>query len=194
VSVPAGADGAAVRGRTPGPGEPGGTGEATAARARSGEQAAPRAYAYVLRSTAQRPRTEAEVRAALESRGDAEVADEVVDRARAAGAVDDAAFARLWVEDRGCARGYGVARLRRELRRRMVPEPLIDDALLLVEDRDDLAVATDLARARLRQLPPSLQPEAIARRLQAYLVRRGHPPGLAQRVAIEVSGLDRVWD
>lgn len=167
---------------------------AARAEAGPGGETVGRAFAYVLRSTAQRPRTEAEVRASLESRGFGDVADEVLDRARAAKAVDDAAFARLWVEDRGRTRGYGVARLRQELRRRLVPGPLIEDALLLVEDRDDLAVATDLARARLAALPPALQPEAIARRLQAYLVRRGHPPGLAQRVAIDVSGLDRVWD
>lgn len=153
-----------------------------------------RAFAFVLRSTAQRPRTEAEVRAALDARGWGDVADEVLARARDARAVDDAAFARLWVEDRGRSRGFGVARLRLELRRRLVPEPLIADALRLVEERDDLAVATELARARVGSLPASLQPEAVARRLQAYLVRRGHPPGLAQRVAIEVSGLDRVWD
>lgn len=153
-----------------------------------------RAFAVVLRSTGQRPQTEAEVRAGLARRGFDAEADAVVARARAVGAINDAAFARMWVEDRGRRRGYGAPRLRRELRRRLVPEPLVDDALALIEDRDDLGVATELARDRARQLPGSLQPEAVARRLQAYLVRRGHAPGLAQRVAVEVSGLDRVWD
>jgi hypothetical protein len=49
-------------------------------------------------------------------------------------------------------------------------------------------------RTRLRQLPARLEPEAVARRLTAYLVRRGHPPGLAQRVAITVSGIAEEWD
>lgn len=153
------------------------------------------AFAYLLRSTQHRPQTEAELRAKLAGR---EVPDEVAEaaltRARQAGVVDDAAFARAWVADRGHARGYGAVRLREELRRRLVPEPLVTDALATLEPRDDLAVATDLARDRLSRLPAALQPEAIARRLTAYLTRRGYPPALAQRVAIDVSGLDRVWD
>jgi regulatory protein len=153
------------------------------------------AVAFVLRSTQQRPQTEAEVRAKLVGRGaEPAVVEAALERVRAVGAVDDAAFAAAWVEDRGRGRGYGRARLREELLRRKVPAPLVEDALMVLEERDDLAVATDLARGRLRQLPASLQPEAIARRLQAWLQRRGYPAGLAQRVAIEVSGLDRVWD
>ena len=153
------------------------------------------AFAFVLRSTEHRPQTEAELRAKLAARGARdEVAEAALGRARGAGAVDDAAFARAWVEDRGRGRGYGTARLREELRRRLVPEPLIADALATLEARDALAVATDLARDRLHRLPPSLQPEAIARRLSGYLERRGYAPALAQRVAIEVSGLSRTWD
>jgi len=161
----------------------------------AGGDAVGAAVAFVLRSTQQRPQTEAEVLGKLAGRDvDADVAETALARAREVGAVDDAAFARAWVEDRGTGRGFGTTRLRQELRRRLVPEPLIADALAAIEDRDDLAVATDLARDRLPSLPAKLQPEAIARRVQAYLVRRGHSPGLAQRVAIEVSGLDRAWD
>lgn len=153
------------------------------------------AVAFVLRSTSQRPQSEAEVRAKLAGRRTPDaVADAVIRRAREIGAVDDAAFARAWVEDRGRQRGYGVMRLRQELRRRLVPEPLIEDALAQLEGRDELAVATDLARDRSRQFPASLQPEAVARRLQAFLMRRGYSPGISQRVAIDVSGLGRVWD
>lgn len=153
------------------------------------------AVAFVLRSTQQRPQTEAEVRAKLAAR---EVPDEVAEaalaRAREVGAVDDVAFARAWVEDRGRQRGYGVGRLREELRRRLVPESIAQVALSALEDRDDWSAATELARERLRRLPASLQAEAIARRLAAHLVRRGYAPGLAERVAVEVSGLGREWD
>jgi regulatory protein len=154
-----------------------------------------KAFAFILRATRHRPQTEAEVRARLAAREVPEgVAEAALARARDVGAVNDAAFARAWVEDRGRQRGYGLPRLRDELRRRLVPEPLIADALVTLEERDDLAVATDLARARLRQLPASLPPETVARRLHGFLARRGYPPGLAQRVAGEVSGLDRQWD
>ena len=154
-----------------------------------------RALAYLLRSTDARPQTEAEVRSKLLGRDfDEETVDEALRHARALRAVDDEAFARAWVEQRGLERGYGVARVRQELRRRLVPEPLIDYALAALEVRDDHSAAAELARRRLAQLPSSLAPEALVRRLTAYLVRRGHPPTLAQRVAIEISGIDRDWD
>lgn len=165
------------------------------ARGAQARRAVGRELAWLLRSTEQRPQTEAELAAKLARRGvDADVAAAVLQRARQLRAVDDAAFARMWVEDRGHVRGYGAARLRQELRRRLVPQPLIDDALALLAGRDDEAVATDLARQRLQRLPDRLAPEAVARRLEGFLVRRGYAPGLAQRVAIAVSGVDRLWD
>jgi regulatory protein len=154
-----------------------------------------RALAHVLRSTGQRPQTEAELRSKLRGREiPDDVAAQALRHARALGAVDDAAFAAAWVEERGVGKGYGAGRLRTELRRRLVPEPFIDDALAILDGRDDGSAATELARRRLSQLPSSLPPEAVVRRLTAYLVRRGHPPVLAQRVAVDVSGIDRDWD
>lgn len=159
------------------------------------EQDARRAYAYILRSTQHRPQTEAEMAAKLQGRDVPEPAvQSALRRARQSGALDDRAFARAWVDDRGRKRGYGQARLRQELRRRLVGEALIDEALAGLEDRDDLAVATELAARRARQLGTDLDPAAVARRLVSYLVRRGYPPALAQRAAITVAGLDRQWD
>lgn len=153
------------------------------------------ALAYLVRSTANRPQTEAELAGKLRSRDyEATVLEEALARAREGGVVDDAAFARAWVDDRGQRRGFGVARLRRELRNRQVPEPLIDDALSALDGRDELAVATELARERLGQLPASLTEEATARRLYSYLGRRGYSEPLARRVALAVSGADRDWD
>jgi regulatory protein len=154
-----------------------------------------KALSYVLRSTNARPQTEAEVLAKLRGREvPADVAREALAHARRLGAIDDARLAQAWVEERGVRRGFGRTRLRLELARRQVPEHVLEAALEVLEDRDDLAAATELARGRLRQLPGTLAPEAVARRLTAYLARRGHPPGLAQRVAAEVSGLRERWD
>lgn len=154
-----------------------------------------KALRFVLRSTANRPQTEGEVATKLRGRQyDDAVVGATLERARRIGAVDDAAFAAAWVEDRGRRRGYGLARLRQELRRRQVPDGVVDAALAGLEDRDELAVATDLARRRAQQLPASLEPDAVARRLVGFLARRGYPEGLARRAAITASGLDREWD
>ena len=153
------------------------------------------AVAFVLRSTRARPQTAAELRAKLSDRRyDTAVIGAAIARAAELGAIDDAAFARAWVADRGLVRGYSASRLRQELRRRRVPQPLIDDALAQLEDRDDLAVATDLARTRAQRMPATLEPDAVARRLMGFLARRGYSETLARRVAIDVSGLDRHWD
>jgi regulatory protein len=164
---------------------------------RSDVDAVAGAVAFLLRSTQFRPQTEAELRDKLGIRQvSPDVAERALDRARQLGAVDDAAFARAWVADRGVKRGYGIPRLRDELRRRLVPEQLIDAALAILVDRDEQDIATQLASRRAAGLPTSLEPPAVARRLQGYLVRRGYGPALAQRVAIDVSGLDRYrsWD
>ncbi|HEX6257474.1 MAG TPA: RecX family transcriptional regulator [Euzebyales bacterium] len=159
------------------------------------DDAVRRAFAFVLRSTKARPQTAAELRGKLVAREyDADVVAAAIDRATRLGAIDDAAFADAWVADRGMVRGYSAARLRRELERRQVPDPLIDDALAQLDGRDDLAVASELARERAQKLPTSLPPESVARRLVGFLARRGYPPALARRVAIDVSGLDRRWD
>ncbi len=144
--------------------------------------------AFILRSTAVRPQTEAEIVGRLRSRevpGD--VAEAALARAKSLRAIDDAAFARAWVCDRGVRRGYGVARLREELRHRLVPDDRIEEALAQLEDRDDLAVATALAREWASRLPSTLSREASARRVCGYLTRLGHPIGLAERVAWAVS-------
>ena len=154
------------------------------------------AFAEILRRTAQRPQTEAELETVLRRRYDDDVVAEALKRGREARAIDDAAFAKAWVEDRGLKRGYGTARLRQELRRRKVPDPLAEAALEALDERDDLAAATELAQRRASSFPTTLDPPAVARRLASFLMRRGYGQGLAQKVATSVSGLDkyRSWD
>ena len=159
------------------------------------DEQAQRAYAYVLRSTQQRPQTRAEVAAKLRRRDvDAAAIQVVLRRAEAVGVIDDRAFARAWVEDRGRKRGFGQARLRSELRNRQVDEALIDEALAALDDRDEMTVAMELAAERARQADAGADPVKVARRVVGYLVRRGYPPAVAQRAAINVTGLDRSWD
>jgi regulatory protein len=146
--------------------------------------------AFILRSTVARPQTEAEIAGRLRSREVPEAtAAAALSKAKVLGAIDDAAFARAWVEDRGAQRGYGPTRLREELRRRLVPDELIDEAVGQLAGRDNLAVAMELARERARRFPRTLSREAAARRLHGYLTRRGYPNDLAECVAINVSGV-----
>ena len=115
------------------------------------------------------------------------MASEVVADLAGRGDVDDAAFARQWVEVRA-ARGYGPARLRAELRARGVAPSLIDAALPAVTGEAQLARARAVARRRL----PALRrrdPIRAAARLRDFLRRRGYPASVVARVLRESTGL-----
>ncbi len=107
----------------------------------------------------------------------------------ARGYLDDAAFARRWVEQRA-TRGYGTSRLRSELRARGVATSLIDAALTELSRGSILDTARAAARRRLvalRRAPA----ERLAARLRDHLLRRGFPPGVVARVVRETAALDR---
>jgi len=116
-----------------------------------------------------------------------DVADAVVADLVARGYVDDAAFARHWVETR-TARGYGAARLRAELRARGASSGVIAAALAtLVTD-----AALDQARAVARRRLPGLRrtaPERAAARLRDHLLRRGYAGSIVARVVRETVGI-----
>ena len=104
------------------------------------------------------------------------------------GYVDDAAYARNFVESRA-ARGYGAARLAADLRARGVSGPLVAAALATVDGEAQLERARVLARRRL----PALRRAAPARaagRLRDYLLRRGFAGGVVVRVVRELLAVD----
>jgi regulatory protein len=112
------------------------------------------------------------------------VAAEVVADLELRGHVDDAAFARHWVEARA-PRGYGPARLRAELRGRGVPAALIEAALDARASTGDLDRARTLARARLTALRRT-RPDRAAARLRDHLLRRGYSGSIVARVVREL--------
>ena len=125
-----------------------------------------------LRFLSNRPRSEWEVRQNLRKAGygDATI-DRVLERLRSVALVDDAAFARYWIENRTQFNPRGAVALRQELRRKGVDREVIDAVLAEDQPADDqAAVQAALAKAdRYRQLP---RPE-FAQKLGAYLARRG---------------------
>jgi len=77
-----------------------------------------------------RPRAEAEVRRRLRDAGyRPELVDGAVERLLALGYLDDAAFARAWVESRDRAHPRGARALRDELRRKGVAAGVVEEAI-----------------------------------------------------------------
>jgi len=139
------------------------------------------------------PRTRAELARALRSRGiPAAAADEVLERFADVGLIDDAAFARAWVESRHYSRGLAGRALKMELKRRGVEDEEIREAVAGLGPDAEADTAKRLVEQKLASTA-GLPPEARTRRLAGMLARKGYPPGLAFRVireAMEAEGAD----
>ena len=151
-----------------------------------------RARQVCLRLLTLAPRTRAQLADALRKRGiPDDVADSVRGRFTSAGLIDDAAFARAWVESRHYGRGLSGRALTAELRQRGVDDGQIKEAV------DELGPDAEAQTARWlveRKLAATIgqAPEARVRRLAGMLARKGYPPGLAFRVireALEAEGM-----
>ena len=150
-----------------------------------------RARQICLRLLTIAPRTRAQLAEALRKRGvPGDAADAVLDRFADVGLIDDAAFARAWVESRHYSRGLAGRALQAELRQRGVDDDEIRDAIDDLGPDAEVATARRLVEQRLGSTR-GLAPEARIRRLAGMLARKGYPAGLAFRVireAMEAEG------
>jgi regulatory protein len=121
----------------------------------------------------------------------APVAAAVVAELERQGHLDDRAFARGWAESRARGRGLGSIRLREELRGKGVAEPLVAQALAAAFAETDETAAARAAAGRRWPALAGGGPEAAARRLQSYLLRRGFPAGVVRRVVRETARVSR---
>jgi regulatory protein len=138
-----------------------------------------------LRLLADGPRTAGELARKLRAKGiPDDVADEVLTRFADVGIVDDALFARMWVDSRHRSRGLAGRALSQELRRKGVSDEDTRAALETLDPDEEVATARSLVGRKLgttRGLPT----EARVRRLAGVLARKGYAPGLAYRVVKE---------
>jgi len=138
-----------------------------------------------LRQLAVRPRTRAELAAALGRKGiPDDVAATVLDRYDEVGIIDDQAFARAWVTSRHHGRGLARRALAGELKRKGVDPDSVREALTEVDDGDEEHTARELVARRLR-VETKAAPDAVFRRLVGMLARKGYAPGLAIKVVRE---------
>src|ERR1700728_2712132 len=151
-----------------------------------------RARQICLRLLTAAPRTRAQLAAALRrAKVPDEAAETVLGRFADVGLIDDAAFARAWVESRHYSRGLAGRALSAELRQRGVaPDEIraaIDEQLSPDAEVDAARRLVERRIAGTRGLPA----EQRTRRLAGMLARKGYPPGLSYRVireALEAEG------
>ena len=126
-----------------------------------------------LRFLAQRPRTEYEVRQRLRRAGvDEAAAEATLRQLRQHRLVDDAAFARYWLEQRQTFRPRGARLLRAELARLGVEASVARE---VTASDTEAVTAEDAYRAAARRAAQlrGLARRAFETRLGAFLARRG---------------------
>jgi regulatory protein len=144
-----------------------------------------RAKQICLRLLTAEPRTRAQLAQALRRYGvPAETADSVLSRFADAGLINDAAFARAWVESRHHSRGLSRRSLSAELKRRGVDGEEIREAVDALDPEQEVATARRLVEQKMASTRGQ-SPEARARRVASLLARKGYPPGLTFRLIRE---------
>jgi len=141
------------------------------------------ARAVALRLLGRRWRSRRELEAALRRRGlPAAAIASAVGELRRQGWIDDARFARAWVQDRLALRPCGRRRLRAELLAKGIAPSLVDEVLsTLLPAAAEGDLALHQARARLARLK-GLPTQTARRRLAGWLQRRGFSAEVVARV------------
>ena len=138
-----------------------------------------------LRLLTAEPRTRAQLAVALHRKGvPPETAESVLSRFTDAGLINDAAFARAWVESRHHSRGLSRRSLSAELKRRGVDGEEIREAVDALDPEQEAATARRLVEQKMASTHGQ-PPQVRARRVASLLARKGYPPGLAFRLIRE---------
>jgi regulatory protein len=142
------------------------------------------AYQRALNYISHRPRSESEVRKNLKKH---DIADENIDytmeRLKRSGLIDDANFARLWVENRSEFRPRSRSALTYELRQRGVEDHIIDQTL---DPLDDEALAYQAAIKRAPRFK-ELDWNSFRQKMYNYLAQRGFNYSTSKQV------IHRAW-
>lgn len=122
-----------------------------------------------------------------------EIAARLLGRFEEVGLVDDAAFARGWVEGRHSSRGLAPRAIAQELRRKGVDDEVAREALDELDGDEQRETAHRLVRKKLRSLE-RFDEATRTRRLVGMLARKGYGAGLAWQVVREELALDQSTD
>lgn len=143
-----------------------------------------RAKGSAFRILSYRPRSTAEVRNYLAGKGfEPIVIEQTIDRLGELEYLDDAAFARYWVDQREKHNPRGSFAIRHELYQKGISDEVIDDAVAGIDD-EELAIRIAEKKAASWS---NLSREQFVRKLGGYLKRRGFD----YPVVIEVT--NKVW-
>jgi regulatory protein len=133
-----------------------------------------------------RAKSKGELLAHLKKRGVAdEVANATIYKLTQNGLIDDAEFAKAWVQSRHNAKKLSKRIIAGELRTRGVDQNSIDDALDEIDEEAEYRTAFGLAMKKYSTMS-RMEPEVQIRRIQSLLQRKGFGFGTIGRVIREL--------
>lgn len=128
-----------------------------------------KAYNQALGQIARRARSEWEIRNYLKRKDyEPELIDQIVERLYKVKLLDDAAFAKMWIENRRLLKATSKRRLQQELRQKRISDEIINKSIA-DDDTDDSQVLKDLV-GRKRKI---LRYQDDTKLIQ-YLIRQGY--------------------
>jgi regulatory protein len=130
-----------------------------------------------------RPRSEYEMRDRLKRKGyESGIIDDVISGLKKAGEIDDAKFAKLWVESRINFNPMGEMVLRQELKKKGVSDAIINATLEeCLKTYDEYSVALSMGREQFDRFA-KLDKRKAMKRLYDFLARRGFKFDIIERV------------
>lgn len=145
-----------------------------------------RAYLLALRYVGIRPRTAYQLEKYLHEKGfSPELCRETRQRCKEKGYIDDAAFARQWVQERMRLKAKSSYVLRMELLQRGIAGELIDAAIGMVSTHDELEAARRLTAKKTKHGALSIDLDE-ERKLCMMLQRKGFSHGIIQQIRREI--------
>lgn len=150
-----------------------------------------KAYLLALRYIGIRPRTASQLEKYLSDKGfPVETAREIARRCEQDGYIDDATFAKQWVNERMRLKAKSGLVLRMELQMRGISRDLIELAMQQISREDEVEAARKLAAKRIKRaaLPLSWEEE---QKLCQMLQRKGFSNAIIQQVRRELREEER---
>lgn len=148
------------------------------------------ARTIVYERLAVQARSRADLEQALAKRHvPAEVAAVVLDRFQEAGLIDDADFARSWVQSRQRSKGLSSRVLAMELRRKGIDDQISEEVLAELDPEAEMQAAHRLVQRKLRSMS-ALDDTTKIRRLTGMLARKGYSPQMSFDVVREELGAE----
>lgn len=129
-----------------------------------------------------RPRSEKEMKEKLAEKYDETTVKKALKKLASYGYVNDAEFARMWVESRKTGRGKRA--LSYELARKGVAKDVIEEALSNLSDDSEFESALELVKKRSKY--QNLDKNEKYRKIAPFLARRGYSYDIIKKVINEI--------